>query len=101
MQRAPLPVDMLPVLWDNSIQSSSIATWWLLRELEAAALQIGDAHSSEELMVATLNLAASKTNMQAKGTWVCVCCCEPWCRMQICWLHLSCEACLLPIVPKL
>eukprot|EP00971_Amphidinium_carterae_P303235 6025372-Amphidinium_carterae.1 len=76
MQRAPFPVDKFNELWSVSIEGCKVldvrylcvvASWWLLREIEAAALQVGDVHISEQFMVATLNLAASKTDIAAKG----------------------------------
>eukprot|EP00971_Amphidinium_carterae_P339161 6476801-Amphidinium_carterae.1 len=76
VQRTLLPVDSFDKLWDAPLPDGGVldvryvkvvATWWLLREIEAAALRVRDVHLNEHLQVATLNLAASKTDIEAKG----------------------------------
>eukprot|EP00971_Amphidinium_carterae_P033947 668274-Amphidinium_carterae.1 len=47
----------------------TIASWWLRREIEAAALTCRDLVMDTGRLLATLNLAASKMDIAAKGAF--------------------------------
>eukprot|EP00971_Amphidinium_carterae_P232512 4614342-Amphidinium_carterae.1 len=69
---------MYPRLWDvsdrgvdvvNPCAVAVVSTWWMLREIEVAALTVRDVHVDREALLVTLCVSVSKADPGAKGAF--------------------------------